>query len=87
MFECPGENPCLSENIEILKAMHFKTRQINTIIKKAKEKIEIDDKLPAGWQWKVWKLYKSELDTIIENGKDKDSIAMAMSSGKGMCQS
>jgi len=82
LFNKKGVPADAAENFEILKAMNFKTRQINTIIKKAKAKIEINDKLPAGWQWKVWNLYKAELAMIIENGSDKDSIAMAMSSGK-----
>ncbi len=70
------------ENVEILKAMNFKTRTINSIIKKAKEKIELNDKLPAGYIWKQWSLYKSELDTILKNATDKDSIALHASSGK-----
>ena len=70
------------ENVEILKAMNFKTRTINSIIKKSKDKIELNDKLPAGYIWKQWSLYKNELDTIIENATDKDSIALHQSSGK-----
>mgnify|MGYP001386255410 CR=1 FL=1 len=70
------------ENVEILKTMNFKTRTINSIIKKAKAKITLNDKLPDGWIWKQWSLYKSELDMIIENGTDKDSIALHQSSGK-----
>ena len=70
------------ENVEILKAMNFKTRTINSIIKKSKDKIELNDKLPAGYIWKQWSLYKTELDTIIENATDKDSIALHQSSGK-----
>ena len=70
------------ENVQILKAMNFKTRTINSIIKKAKDKIELNDKLPAGYIWKQWSLYKTELDTIIENATDKDSIALHQSSGK-----
>ena len=62
--------------------MNFKTRTINSIIKKAKDKIELNDKLPAGYIWKQWSLYKTELDTIIENATDKDSIALHQSSGK-----
>ena len=81
-FETKGVPADSLENVEILKAMNFKTRTINSIIKKAKEKIELNDKLPAGWQWKNWKLHKKELDTIVENATDKDSIAMSMSSGK-----
>lgn len=70
------------ENKTLLKTNNWSTRQVNDIIKKAKTKIELNDKLPAGWQWKNWKLYKNELDMIVENATDKDSIAMAMSSGK-----
>jgi hypothetical protein len=70
------------ENIDILKSMNFKTRSINSIIKKAKTKITLNDKLPDGWIWKVWKLYQTELDTIIENASDRDSVAYATSSGK-----
>ena len=70
------------ENIELLKGMNFKNAKIKSIIKKAKTKIELNDKLPSGWIWKQWSLYKSELDMIIENGTDKDSIALHQSSGK-----
>jgi len=70
------------ENVQILKAMNFKTRTINSIIKKAKDKIELNDKLPAGYIWKQWSLYKTELDTILKNASDKDSIAIHQSSGK-----
>lgn len=70
------------ENVEILKAMNFKTRTINNIISKSKDKIELNDKLPAGYIWKQWSLYKSELETILENATDKDSISMHASSGK-----
>ena len=72
-----------AENIDILKSMYFKTRQINNIIKKAKEKIEINDKLPVGWQWKHWTTdYKKDLEIILENATDKYSISMHASSGK-----
>ena len=81
-FETKGIPADSLENVEILKAMNFKTRTINSIIKKAKDKIALNDKLPAGYIWKQWSLYKTELDTIIENGTDKDSIALHQSSGK-----
>jgi hypothetical protein len=70
------------ENVQILKAMNFKTRTIKSIIKKATDKIELNDKLPAGYIWKQWSLYKTELDTILKNASDKDSIAIQVSSGK-----
>ena len=81
-FKNKGVPADSQENIEILKAMNFKTRTINSIIKKAKDKIELNDKLPAGYMWKQWSLYKTELDTIIQNATDKDSIALHQSSGK-----
>ena len=70
------------ENIVLLQSMNFKTKSINAIIKKAKDKITLNDKLPSGWIWKQWKLFPTELDNILKNASDKDSIALHQSSGK-----
>ena len=81
-FEENGVPADSDENIAFLKGMHFKNAKIKSIIKKAKTKIELNDKLPSGWIWKQWSLYKNELDTILKNASDKDSIAIHQSSGK-----
>jgi len=71
-----------TDNIKYLEDMNWSTRQINWIINKAQTTITLNDKLPDGWIWKKWSLYKSELATILENATDKDSISMHASSGK-----
>ena len=81
-FEENGVPADSDENIAFLKGMNFKNAKIKSIIKKAKDKIELNDKLPSGWIWKQWSLYKNELDTILKNASDKDSIAIHQSSGK-----
>jgi len=70
------------ENKKLLKLSHFSTTQIKNITKKATEELENAKLLPPGYQLINWKLKhkKEELDEIIKNANDKDTVAFNMSS-------
>ena len=70
------------ENKKLLKTSHFSTTQIKNITKKATEELENAKLLPPGYQLINWKLKhkKEELDEIIKNANDKDTVAFNMSS-------